>query len=117
MPGAELDLFGTPEPQRSEPKHDEPRVFSVTEITRAVRTVIEEGVGTVWVEGEVSNYRRQASGHQYFTLKDANSQLACGTGIHREGRHLRAPATRLDREHPRRIVPDVVLEQDLSSFE
>ena len=68
----ELDLFPTPEPKR-----DEPRVFSVTEITRAVRAVLEENVGTVWVEGEVSNFRRQASGHQYFTLKDATSQLAC----------------------------------------
>ena len=68
----ELDLFATPEPKR-----EEPRVFSVTEITRTVRTVIEQSVGTVWVEGEVSNFRRQASGHQYFTLKDATSQLAC----------------------------------------
>ncbi len=72
MPEKELDLFGT-----LEPKRDEPRDFSVTEITRAVRTAIEENVGSVWVEGEVSNYRRQASGHQYFTLKDATSQLAC----------------------------------------
>ena len=68
----ELDLFANPEPKR-----DEPRVFSVTEITRTVRAVIEQNVGTVWVEGEVSNFRRQASGHQYFTLKDAASQLAC----------------------------------------
>ena len=52
-------------------------VYSVTEITRAVRTVLEERVGVVWVEGEISNYRKQASGHQYFTLKDAASQLAC----------------------------------------
>jgi len=68
----ELDLFDTPLP-----KHDEPRVFTVTEITRAVRATLEENVGVVWVEGEVSNYRRQASGHQYFTLKDASAQLAC----------------------------------------
>ena len=73
MPRGELDLFGTPEP----PPRDEPRVFSVTEITRTVRAVLEQSVGTVWVEGEVSNYRRQASGHQYFTLKDATCQLAC----------------------------------------
>lgn len=66
------DLFGTPEPPR-----DEPRVFSVSEITRTVRAVLEDEIGTVWVEGEVSNYRRQASGHQYFTLKDAQAQLAC----------------------------------------
>ncbi len=67
-----VDLFGTPEPAR-----DEPRVFSVSEITRSVRTVLEDEIGTVWVEGEVSNYRKQASGHQYFTLKDAQAQLAC----------------------------------------
>lgn len=66
------DLFGTPEPPR-----DEPRVFSVSEITRTVRAVLEDEIGTVWVEGEVSNYRKQASGHQYFTLKDAQAQLAC----------------------------------------
>ena len=66
------DLFGTPEP-----KHEEPRVFSVSEITRSVRAVLEDEIGTVWVEGEVSNYRKQASGHQYFTLKDAQAQLAC----------------------------------------
>ena len=39
--------------------------------------MLEGGLGEVWVEGEVSNLRRQASGHVYFTLKDASSQLAC----------------------------------------
>ena len=66
------DLFGV-----AEPPSDEPRVFSVSEITRTVRAVLEDEIGTVWVEGEVSNYRKQASGHQYFTLKDAQAQLAC----------------------------------------
>lgn len=55
----------------------EPRVFSVTELTREVRTTLEQGIGNVWVEGEISNYRKQSSGHQYFTLKDATSQLTC----------------------------------------
>ena len=53
------------------------RVFSVGDVTRAIRSVIEGAFVEVWVEGEVSNYRQQASGHQYFTLKDADSQLAC----------------------------------------
>ena len=66
------DLFGPVAPAR-----DEPRVYSVTEITRAVRGILEEQVGVVWVEGEISNYRKQASGHQYFTLKDSGSQLSC----------------------------------------
>jgi len=67
------DLFG----DQAAPAKDEPRVYSVTEVTRAVRSALEEQIGTVWVEGEISNYRKQASGHQYFTLKDAGSQLAC----------------------------------------
>jgi exodeoxyribonuclease VII large subunit len=66
------DLFGHEEPEKVEPQ-----VYSVSEITRAVRAAIEERIGLVWVEGEVSNHRKQASGHQYFTLKDAGSQLSC----------------------------------------
>ena len=53
------------------------QVFSVAEVTRAIRSVVEGAFVEVRVEGEVSNYRLQASGHQYFTLKDADSQLAC----------------------------------------
>ena len=66
------DLFGAGEPIR-----EEPRVLSVSELTRAARATLEAQIGTVWVEGEISNYRKQPSGHQYFTLKDAQSQLAC----------------------------------------
>jgi exodeoxyribonuclease VII large subunit len=56
----------------------EPHVFTVSEVTRTVRTVLEQCFATeIVVEGEVSNYRKQASGHQYFTLKDAQSQLTC----------------------------------------
>ncbi len=53
------------------------KVLSVYELTKTVRTLLEEGIGEVWVEGEISNFRRQASGHQYFTLKDDRSQLSC----------------------------------------
>ncbi len=72
MPAHDVDLFGSPEPI---PKG--PRVFSVSEVTKAVRGVIESAFDEVWIEGEVSNFRQQASGHQYFTLKDATSQLSC----------------------------------------
>ena len=61
----------------AEPVSKEPQVFSVSELTRTVREVLEATVGVVWVEGEISNYRKQASGHQYFTLKDAGAQLSC----------------------------------------
>lgn len=52
-------------------------MFSVSEVTRAVRLCLEENVGEVWVEGEIGNHRRQSSGHQYFTLKDTGAQLSC----------------------------------------
>lgn len=56
---------------------DAPRVLTVTEFTRQVRDTLERRFGEIWVRGEISNYRRQASGHHYFTLKDAGSQLPC----------------------------------------
>ena len=49
----------------------------MSEVTKAVRGVIESAFDEVWVQGEVSNFRQQSSGHQYFTLKDAASQLSC----------------------------------------
>src|SRR6266498_119312 len=53
------------------------RILSVTEVTTTVRRLIEEKLGSVWVTGEVSNLRAQSSGHIYFSLKDANAQVAC----------------------------------------
>ena len=52
-------------------------ILSVTELTRHVRDILENRLGEVWVEGEISNYRKQSSGHHYFTLKDDRAQLAC----------------------------------------
>lgn len=55
----------------------EPRVHTVGEIARAARGILEAAFDEVWVQGEVSNFRQQASGHQYFTLKDQDAQLSC----------------------------------------
>ena len=52
------------------------RAESVTEFTRRVKHVLETGVRPGWVRGEVSNVRMQASGHVYFSLKDAGAQLS-----------------------------------------
>jgi len=38
---------------------------------------LEGQLRDVWIEGEISNYRKQSSGHHYFTLKDDRAQLAC----------------------------------------
>ncbi len=53
------------------------RVLSVSELTTQVKRVLEKQMGSLWVSGEISNLRAQSSGHIYFTLKDAASQLSC----------------------------------------
>ena len=53
------------------------KVLSVSELTGQVRSLLEKQVGSIWVMGEVTNLRAQSSGHMYFTLKDAASQLSC----------------------------------------
>ena len=52
------------------------RVESVSEFTRRVKLLLESGLRPGWVRGEVSNLRAQASGHVYFSLKDAGAQLS-----------------------------------------
>ncbi len=59
------------------PAAPDPAVLTVAVLTRRIRELLESGVGEVWVEGEISNLRRQASGHSYFTLKDSSAQVAC----------------------------------------
>lgn len=53
------------------------RVLSVSELTTQVKRLLEKQMGSLWVSGEITNLRAQSSGHIYFTLKDAGSQLSC----------------------------------------
>src|SRR6266516_4188612 len=53
------------------------KVFSVSELTRNIRGTLEAKFGAVWVQGEISNYKLQPSGHQYFTLKAQRAQISC----------------------------------------
>src|SRR5262245_6684853 len=54
---------------------DENKVLTVVELTRQIKGLLEEAFPSVWVSGQISNYRPAASGHLYFTLKDAEAQL------------------------------------------
>jgi len=63
-------------PDSSEKKMED-RVYTVTEITREIKSLLEENLPAVWVQGEISNYLLHSSGHRYFTLKDENSQIKC----------------------------------------
>src|SRR5580693_9718100 len=53
------------------------RVWKVSELTETISELLERAFTDVWVEGEVSNCREAQSGHIYFTLKDARSQIRC----------------------------------------
>ncbi len=54
---------------------DSPGTFTVSDIVRDVKTTLEAGFEDVWIEGELSNFRKYRSGHCYFTLKDDAAQL------------------------------------------
>ncbi|SPB15767.1 exodeoxyribonuclease VII large subunit [Caballeronia novacaledonica] len=52
-------------------------VIPVSALNRAISTMLERSFPLVWVSGEVSNFTRAASGHWYFSIKDANAQMRC----------------------------------------
>lgn len=53
------------------------RIYSVSELTDQIKATLESNFTSVWVRGEVSNYKKAPSGHVYFTLKDESSQIRC----------------------------------------
>ncbi len=63
----------------------ERRPLTVSELTSQVRGALENRFASVWVEGEISNFKAHTSGHWYFTIKDEGAQLraTCFRGINR----------------------------------
>ena len=56
------------------------KVYSVTQLNKSIRKVLLErsaALRDVWIEGEISGWKVYQSGHAYFTLKDAESQVSC----------------------------------------
>ena len=53
------------------------KVYTVSSLNREARRVIEDHLGVIWVEGEISNLARPSSGHLYWSMKDENAQLRC----------------------------------------
>ncbi len=70
-----------------------PKIFSVRELTRYIRQVLEEDdtLVEVWVEGEVSNLSHSTAGHLYFTLKEEGAQITCVLFRGAAGRLTRLP--------------------------
>ncbi|MCS6987962.1 MAG: exodeoxyribonuclease VII large subunit [Chloroherpetonaceae bacterium] len=50
-------------------------VYSVSELTEAIKACLETEFPELWLRGEISNFKRHSSGHLYFTLKDASAQI------------------------------------------
>ena len=76
------DLFDIPfeEPRERDPRDTAPvraerQVFTVTALTFAIRSLLDDRLGEVWIEGEISNCRVWNTGHMYFTLKDSEAQI------------------------------------------
>jgi len=58
-------------------KVDKDNVFTVSEVNRHIRNVVENSIPNLFVEGEIANYTHHRSGHIYFSLKDEKSTLRC----------------------------------------
>ena len=52
-------------------------ILTVSELNRIARRALESQLPLLWVEGEISNFIAAASGHWYFSLKDASAQVRC----------------------------------------
>ncbi len=53
------------------------QVYTVSRLTREIKELLEMSFPRLWVEGEISNFKRHSSGHLYFTLKDDKAQINC----------------------------------------
>ncbi len=52
-------------------------IYSVSSLNRAAKSLLETGLGVIWLSGEISNLTIAVSGHWYFTLKDHSAQIKC----------------------------------------
>ncbi len=82
---AGTDLFSHPEEPddevqeelAEESEEETPSVYSVSELTAAIRGLLEMNFESLWLEGEISGHKVAQSKHAYFTLKDDRSQIRC----------------------------------------
>jgi exodeoxyribonuclease VII large subunit len=52
------------------------KIYAVSELTQSIKALLEERFDFIWISGEISNLKKAASGHSYFTLKDAKAQIS-----------------------------------------
>ena len=79
--GQSLDLFAAVSPEGA---------WTVTQVTRRARAVVEAGLLPLWVRGEISGFKAWQSGHWYFALRDRSAQIRC-VMFQKDNRRLPAP--------------------------
>ena len=52
-------------------------IYNISTLNNEIKRLLEGNFGRVWVNAEISNFVAASSGHWYFTLKDARSQIKC----------------------------------------
>lgn len=75
-PQGSLGLFDDPPEKPAPAAAPAPKVWEVRQLAAELRQTLEAGFRSVWVQGELSNFRNP-TGHWYFTLKDADAQVSC----------------------------------------
>ncbi|MBC6414612.1 MAG: exodeoxyribonuclease VII large subunit [Chromatiales bacterium] len=71
-----------------QPEIEQKYIYTVTNLNHEIREILRQSFTSIWVEGEISNLMRAASGHLYFTIKDHNSQIRCAM-FRRDNRQLK----------------------------
>lgn len=61
-------------------------IWNISALNFEIKTLLEKGIGSIWIEGEISNLSRPASGHWYFSLKDERAQVRAAMFKNRNGR-------------------------------
>jgi len=69
-----LNMFESDPPTITKPFRD---IYTISRLNRETRSLLEGSFPLLWIEGEISNLARPASGHFYFSLKDENAQVRC----------------------------------------
>jgi exodeoxyribonuclease VII large subunit len=85
----------------------ERHIYTVSSLTRDIKDLLETSFPRLWVEGEISNFKRHSSGHLYFTLKDESSQIRCAMWRFKAGELLFRPEDGMK----------VLLEADIQVYE
>ena len=58
-------------------ENDSRNILTISGLTQSIKAIIEESLSSVWVTGEISNFKHHSSGHMYFSLKDSGAQIPC----------------------------------------